>query len=410
MRMVLLGAPGSGKGTQADLLAERYKIQQISTGDLLREAVASNSPLGRQAKMAMDAGQLVSDDVVLSIIQERILRPDARNGFILDGFPRSLPQAEALDLLLGGVGRPLDVAVLLAVDVDALLQRIVGRRTCLSCGQVYNIFYSPPHIDGRCDACGGKLRHRADDNEETIGNRLRVYETQTLPVINYYKEQGLLRTVQGVGEIPHIFKAMCKVVDDVKAQARSDSRSEAIRRAIARQQLAPEAATPGPAIAPPASAGARSSGTSPGRTAAGKGGIVKATGGKAASATAKQRKAVAKPPASQKATPGKVASKTAVPKKVVPKKKASAKVPSRKPAAVQSASKKAAAGKTAGKSTSVKASSGGKKTSARLKTSKTRSGKTSSRRSARKKAAPKKAVARKTSAAAKKPAKRAAGR
>jgi adenylate kinase len=410
MRMVLLGAPGSGKGTQADLLAERYKIQQISTGDLLREAVASNSPLGRQAKMAMDAGQLVSDDVVLSIIQERILRPDARNGFILDGFPRSLPQAEALDLLLGGVGRPLDVAVLLAVDVDALLQRIVGRRTCLSCGQVYNIFYSPPHIDGRCDACGGRLRHRADDNEETIGNRLRVYETQTLPVINYYKEQGLLRTVQGVGEIPHIFKAMCKVVDDVKAQARSDSRSEAIRRAIARQQLAPEAATPGPAIAPPASAGARSGGTSPGRTAAGKGGIVKATGGKAASATAKQRKAVAKPPASQKATPGKVASKTAVPKKVVPKKKASAKVPSRKPAAVQSASKKAAAGKTAGKSTSVKASSGGKKTSARLKTSKTRSGKTSSRRSARKKAAPKKAVARKTSAAAKKPAKRAAGR
>jgi adenylate kinase len=410
MRMVLLGAPGSGKGTQADLLAERYKIQQISTGDLLREAVASNSPLGRQAKVAMDAGQLVSDDVVLAIIQERILRPDARNGFILDGFPRSLPQAEALDLLLGGVGRPLDVAVLLAVDVDALLQRIVGRRTCLSCGQVYNIFYSPPHIDGRCDACGGRLRHRADDNEETIGNRLRVYETQTLPVINYYKEQGLLRTVQGVGEIPHIFKAMCKVVDDVKAQARSDSRSEAIRRAIARQQLAPEAATPGPAIAPPASAGARSGGTSPGRTAAGKGGIVKATGGKAASATAKQRKAVAKPPASQKATPGKVASKTAVPKKVVPKKKASAKVPSRKPAAVQSASKKAAAGKTAGKSTSVKASSGGKKTSARLKTSKTRSGKTSSRRSARKKAAPKKAVARKTSAAAKKPAKRAAGR
>ncbi len=179
MRMVLLGAPGSGKGTQAKLLVERYKIPQISIGDLLREAVASGSSLGRQAKAAMDAGQLVSDEMVLSVLQERLIRADARKGFILDGFPRNLQQAEALDLLLNSLGSPLNLALLIAVDVDALIQRLVGRRTCLSCGQMYNVFYSPPHIEGRCDVCGGRLRHRADDNEEIIGDRLRVYETNT---------------------------------------------------------------------------------------------------------------------------------------------------------------------------------------------------------------------------------------
>ena len=262
MRIVLLGAPGSGKGTQARLLAERYNIPQIATGDLLREAVASSSSLGRQAKMAMDAGHLVGDDVVLAIIQERILRSDTRNGFILDGFPRSLAQAEALDQLLSSVGRPLDLALLLAVDVDALLQRLVGRRTCLSCGQVYNVYYSPPHIDGRCDACGGRLRHRADDNEETIGNRLRVYEAQTFPVIDYYKEQGKLRTVQGVGEIPDISKAMRKVVDDARAHAKSESRSDAIRRAIAKQQITPDAATRKAGIGTPSAKAPSASSTS----------------------------------------------------------------------------------------------------------------------------------------------------
>ena len=185
MRIVMLGAPGSGKGTQAKLLVEKYKLPQISTGDMLREAVAEGTVLGRQAKAAMDAGQLVSDDIVLSIIKERVTRPDARKGFILDGFPRNLQQAEAMDQLLTALGRPLNLALLVAVDVDALIQRLVGRRTCLSCGQMYNVFYAPPHIEGRCDECGGRLRHRGDDNEETIGNRLRVFETHTLPVIEY---------------------------------------------------------------------------------------------------------------------------------------------------------------------------------------------------------------------------------
>ncbi len=236
----MLGAPGSGKGTQSKLIVERYKLPQISTGDLLRDAVASGSTLGRQAKVAMDAGQLVSDEIVLAIIRARVIQPDAKKGFILDGFPRNLAQTEALDLLLAGLGQPVNLAMLIAVDVDALLQRLVGRRTCLSCGQMYNIYYAPPHIDGRCDACGGKLRHRADDNEEIIGNRLRVFETHTMPVLEYYEEQGKLRTIQGVGEISDIFRAVCKVVDEVKKSTGKVSRSDAIRRAIARQNVAPK--------------------------------------------------------------------------------------------------------------------------------------------------------------------------
>ena len=236
MRIVLLGAPGSGKGTQAKLLVEKYKLPQISTGDMLREAVAEASPLGRQAKVAMDAGQLVSDEIVLAIIQERVMRPDARKGFILDGFPRNQQQAEALDQLLTSLGRPLNLSLLVAVDVDALIQRLVGRRTCLSCGQMYNIYYAPPHIEGRCDECGGRLRHRADDNEETIGNRLRVFETHTLPVVEYYKEQGNLRTIQGVGEISDIFKAVTKVVEDVRANLKNETRTDAIRAAFAKHR------------------------------------------------------------------------------------------------------------------------------------------------------------------------------
>jgi adenylate kinase len=326
MRIVLLGAPGSGKGTQAGLLAERYNTPQISTGDLLREAVASGSALGRQAKLAMDAGQLVGDDIVLGVIQERILRADTRNGFILDGFPRSLQQAEALDQLLGSIGRPLDLALLLAVDIDALLQRLVGRRTCLSCGQVYNVYYSPPHIDGRCDACGGKLRHRADDNEETIGNRLRIYETQTFPVIDYYREQGKLRTVQGVGEISNIFKAVRKVVDDVKAHAGSESRSDAIRRAIARQQVSTDIAT--------------------GKSRTGAASVRTSTG-KSTPLAAAPKKVAPRQAAPKKAAPKKTAPKKAAPKKVAPKQAAVSKVATKKTTTGKTAPNKTAPKKTA---------------------------------------------------------------
>ena len=390
MRIVMLGAPGSGKGTQAQLLVEKYKIPQISTGDLLREAVDSGSALGRQAKVAMDAGQLVNDEVVLGIIHERIMRPDARKGFILDGFPRNQLQAEALDQLLGGLGRPLNLALLVAVDVDALLQRLVGRRTCLSCGAMYNMFYSPPHIDGRCDECGGKLRHRADDNEETIGNRLRVYETHTIPVIEYYKEQEKLRTVQGVGEIQDIFKAVVKVVDDVKKHAKSESRSDAIRRAIAKHRAAAEASAAGKdkkAAAKPATGG-----KSAAKSAAGKKTAKKAASGKTAS-----KKTAAKKPAPKKTAAKKATGKKTAVKKPAPKKPAAKKPAAKKPAPKKTAVKKAARKKTAARKPAAKKAAS-KKPASRKPAAK----KLAARKTAAKKVATKKTPARKKAAAKKK--------
>jgi len=388
MRIVLLGAPGSGKGTQAKLLVERYKVPQISTGDLLRDAVASGSALGRQAKVAMDAGQLVSDEVVLAIIQERIMRTDARKGFILDGFPRNLQQAEALDQLLTALGRPLNLALLVAVDVDALIQRLVGRRTCLSCGQMYNVFYAPPHMEGRCDECGGKLRHRSDDNEETIGNRLRVYESHTLPVIEYYKEQGKLRTVQGVGEISMIFKAVSKVVEDMKANAKTESRTDAIRAAIAKhratkkaagklqQKAAADVGKPAakkvagkqpPAAAKPA---ARKKPAASKTAVAGKAAAVKKAAVKKAVAKKKiVKKAVAKKAVvkkalvKKKATAASRAAKKAVVKKATAKKPATKKPAAKKPVSKKQPVKK----KTAVKQAAAKKSVPKKKPAARNK-------------------------------------------
>jgi len=206
MRLVLIGAPGSGKGTQAKFLIEKYNIPQISTGDLLRAAVAAKTPLGRQAKAVMDAGQLVPNDIVIGMIRERIMRPDAENGFILDGYPRNLEQAEALDGLLASLGRPIDAVLQINVDFDLLMQRMVGRLTCLSCGALFNSFTNPPAIDSQCDLCGGTLHHRSDDNEETIDRRLRVYETHTQPVSNYYSNKGNLHVIDGQGTVEEIKK------------------------------------------------------------------------------------------------------------------------------------------------------------------------------------------------------------
>ena len=195
MRIVLLGAPGSGKGTQAIQLAEHFKIPQISTGDLLRIAVKAQTPLGRQAKATMDAGQLVPNEIVMGMIRERLSRPDAKNGFILDGFPRNLEQADQLDKLLDEIHQPIDCTLLIQVDFDNLMERLSGRMSCDSCGEVFNIYTRPPVLDNQCDNCGSELHHRSDDNEETIANRLRVYEAQTMPLVNYYKEQNKLKVV-----------------------------------------------------------------------------------------------------------------------------------------------------------------------------------------------------------------------
>ena len=217
MRIVLLGAPGSGKGTQAKLLAEKYSIPHVSTGDLLRTAVASGSDLGRKAKPAIDVGQLVSDDVVLGVIQERLSKPDAKPGFVLDGFPRNIPQAQALDATLARLGQPLQLALLVDVDREVLTKRITGRRTCTQCGAIYNVYFSPSKPAGKCAKCSGALTQRSDDNEETVRKRIAVYEEQTAPLVSYYKAQGKLRTVRGVGAINDIFK---NITDIVEAQIR----------------------------------------------------------------------------------------------------------------------------------------------------------------------------------------------
>ena len=219
MRIVLLGAPGSGKGTQAQKLVARYGIPQISTGDLLREAVAAGSALGRQAKAAMDAGELVSDDIVLGIIRERLGRKDAAAGFVLDGFPRNETQAEALEAMLDALGQPLDCAVLLELDSDVLLQRLTGRRSCTGCGRIYNVHTSPPARDRICDHCGGSLERRADDNEETVRNRLQVYRSRTRPLIGFFKRRGLLRFVDADGDIDEVFERLVSVIEQTRKEA-----------------------------------------------------------------------------------------------------------------------------------------------------------------------------------------------
>ncbi len=236
MRIVLLGAPGSGKGTQAKLMVKKYHVPQISTGDLLREAVKVGTPFGLQAKTAMESGRLVSDDIVLGIIKERLSETDSQHGFILDGFPRNLTQARSLDEMLAKLGKPLDLALLIDIDLDILMQRITGRRTCESCGQMYNIYTSPPRLEDRCDKCGGNLRHRADDNEETIGNRLRVFENQTAPLIEFYRSREKLDTVQGLGEIKDIFTAISKVIDRAVVKKASAMSAAVVDKDVAASQ------------------------------------------------------------------------------------------------------------------------------------------------------------------------------
>lgn len=212
MRIVMLGAPGSGKGTQAQRMQKDHGLLQISTGDLLRRAVADKTPLGLKAKAAMDAGNLVSDDIVLGMIKERIAQPDAQRGFILDGFPRNLAQADALEGVLKEVGVKLDGAVLMDVDFDILMKRLTGRRTCSKTGAVLNIYFSSPAEIEACTKAGGELVQRADDNEATIRNRLEVYQKQTAPLVEYYQKRGMLKTVAATGEVDDVYARLKKAV------------------------------------------------------------------------------------------------------------------------------------------------------------------------------------------------------
>ncbi len=214
MNLIMLGPPGSGKGTQAKRLTERFGIPQISTGDILREAVKEGTPLGKEAKRYMDEGKLVPDEVVVGIVRERLKEPDCEKGFILDGFPRTVAQAEALDQILEEMGRKIDHVIDIEVSEDELLKRLTGRRTCKRCGAMYHIIFNPPKRDGICDQCGGELYQRDDDREETIKARLKVYREQTAPLIDYYEKRGLLRRIEGSGKIDEIEERILKAIGE----------------------------------------------------------------------------------------------------------------------------------------------------------------------------------------------------
>ena len=216
MNIILLGPPGAGKGTQAGKIIEKYKIPQISTGDILRAAVREGTELGKEAQKYMNEGKLVPDSVVIGIIRDRLKEDDCKNGYLLDGFPRTIAQAEELDNILSEMNSSLDCVISIEVLDEEIIQRITGRRMCKECGAVYHIKYSPPAKDGICDKCGGNLYQRDDDKEETVRERLEVYKKQTEPLKEYYNKKGILKEVEGTGSIDSIFASIDGILSQYK--------------------------------------------------------------------------------------------------------------------------------------------------------------------------------------------------
>ena len=216
MNLILLGPPGAGKGTQAKILIKKYGIPQISTGDILRSAVKEQTPMGVKAKGFMDSGALVPDEVVVGIVEERIGKPDCAEGYILDGFPRTVAQADSLTVMLRNKGAGVDHVIAITVDNEELLKRITGRRTCKGCGAGYHVLYDPPKQADVCNECGGELYQRDDDREETMRRRLEVYEEQTSPLIAYYTDRNLLRTVDGMGDIDDIQRKLIGLIESAR--------------------------------------------------------------------------------------------------------------------------------------------------------------------------------------------------
>ena len=216
MKIVLLGPPGAGKGTQANSISNRYSIPHISTGDIFRKNISENTPLGIEAKSYMDNGQLVPDEVTINMVKDRLQQDDCKNGYLLDGFPRTVHQAEALDNFLTEREESIDTALLIEVPKEFILERMTGRRVCPSCGASYHIKFNPPTNDGKCDLCGSDVIQRKDDTEETVKERLDVYENQTQPLIDFYKNKKQLSVVDGTQAINEVFESICKILGSDK--------------------------------------------------------------------------------------------------------------------------------------------------------------------------------------------------
>ena len=216
-RVVLLGPPGAGKGTQAKLLEEKFTAPQISTGDILRKAVAELGVLGKQASEYIRRGELVPDQLIIDLVAERLKEKDCEKGFILDGFPRTIAQAQSLEGILKKMGLALNCVLSVQVSHELIIERLSGRRTCKGCGALYHVVFDPPKAAGTCNRCGAELFQRDDDREETISNRLKVYDNQTAPLVSYYRERGLLKSIDGVGKVEDIGKRMIQALGDVAA-------------------------------------------------------------------------------------------------------------------------------------------------------------------------------------------------
>lgn len=375
MRIILLGAPGSGKGTQSQRLVERHGIPQISTGDLLRAAVKNGTPLGLRAKAAMDAGNLVDDEIVLGMVRERLGADDTQRGFILDGFPRTIVQAQALATMLNEMGQPLDAVVLLDVDRDLLLKRISGRRSCQDCQKVFNVFTSPVPEGEVCAKTGEahRLFQRSDDNESSVAERLREYDGKTKPLVDFYAALGLLRSIPAEGDVDEITSRLNAVlhVPSAPAAAPAPRRPPARRRrraahrpagfantargtrrrAVKKKAAAKSAAAPkkvaGKKVAAPKKAAAK-------KAAVGKGAAGKATAGKAVVGKAAAGKAAVGKAAAGRAAAGKAAAKKTLVRKSAAAKTAAKKAAARRGAAKRAPGKKAAAQRRAAKTSSAR--------------------------------------------------------